>query len=165
MLLLGHRATANPDGAEWITAANPDGCLACHFDAPDPSDSQALSIEGLPERPEPGTAYTLKLRLSDPTLKNAGFMLIVTAAEAPAGKLMAVDARTEIGENGTVARSTRAGSVPATAGESAWDLVWTAPAGPTGAIRFEFWANAGNDDQSPFGDTLHHRIWQLPAAP
>jgi hypothetical protein len=42
-----------------------------------------------------------------------------------------------------------------------WTVVWTAPARAAEMIRFELWANAGNDDLSPLGDRLHHRIWQV----
>ena len=45
-----------------------------------------------------------------------------------------------------------------------WRVTWTAPASLAGPIRFEIWANAGNDDLSPLGDRLHHRVLEIPAA-
>jgi hypothetical protein len=162
-LLVAAPAAAAPDGAEWETASQPQGCLSCHFDSPDPSGSESLTIEGLPQRPEPGRSYSLTLGLRDATLKNAGFMLSVTAGDEPAGALHAVDSSTETA--GAKARQTRAGTAPAEPGRSVWHLTWTAPARIDVPIRFDLWGNAGNDDQSPLGDTLHHRVWQLPAEP
>jgi hypothetical protein len=151
-------AAGAPDGAEWETAADPMGCSSCHFDSPPPT-AEALRIEGLPERIEPGRTYSLTLVLSDPALRNAGFMLSVTSQDDPAGELRAADAGTET--QGALARQTRAGSVPMKPGSSRWQLDWTAPASLDSPVVFDLWANAGNDDLSPFGDTLHHRVWQI----
>ena len=109
----------------------------------------------------PGNAYTLQIVLTDPALQIAGFLLDITSADAPAGTLASVDATTET--QGARARSTRAGALPPAPGTMRWTLVWTAPPAPAGPIRFELWANAGNDDLSPLGDRLHHRLWQIAA--
>lgn len=159
---------ASPDGAEWDTATDPAGCKRCHLDSPDPIDNDAaLAITGLPDAPEPGRQYRLTVVLSDPDLVTAGFLLRVRsdATEAgdaaAAGRLSPADDTTETRE-GTLARSTRAGSVPATAGEAAWSVDWTAPESTPSSIVFELWGNAGNDDLSPLGDHVHRRIWEIP---
>jgi hypothetical protein len=141
------------------------GCKGCHLDSPDPADrDEALAIRGLPSELEPGQRYRLTIVLSDPALLTAGFMLSVsTNGEAP-GKLSPADETTETLED-TVARSTRAGSVPPAPGEAAWQLDWTAPVPTDEPVRFDLWGNAGNDDLSPLGDRVHHRIWQIPASP
>ena len=110
----------------------------------------------------PAAPYTLEIVLADPALRIAGFMLRVTAADAPAGSLSSVDATTET--EGARARSTRAGARPPAEGAMRWRVTWTAPASLAGPIRFEIWANAGNDDLSPLGDRLHHRVLEIPAA-
>ncbi|MDX1563185.1 MAG: choice-of-anchor V domain-containing protein, partial [Gammaproteobacteria bacterium] len=131
-----------------------DGCLRCHFDSPATSGA-ALSIVGLPKEPEPGQSYLLTLVLTDPALVNAGFMLSVSA-----GTLDPADERTEaIGQQ---ARSTRAGSSRTGEGRAEWQLNWRAPATLPLPLRFDLWGNAGNDDLSPFGDTIHHRTWRIP---
>lgn len=163
MLLAVAPAVSAPDGAEWATAADPMGCTSCHFDSPPSMSSDALVIEGLPDRVEAGRTYGLTLLLSDPAMKNAGFMLSVATNGKPAGTLSAADARTET--DAAVARQTRAGSVPSGPGRSRWQLSWTAPDPIVAPIIFDLWGNAGNDDLSPFGDRLHHRVWQLAPAP
>jgi hypothetical protein len=179
-LLLAAPAVASPQGADWTAIDHAAGCGSCHLGSPDPTDSPAIAIEGLPERAIPGKAYTLQIVVTDPALQIAGFMLAVTSAgtpsgapasgdtatthanvDVPAGTLANADATSETLD--ARARSTRAGALPPAPGAMRWTLVWTAPPALAGPIHFELWANAGNDDLSPLGDRLHHRIWQIPA--
>lgn len=152
--------SAATDGAEWETATDPQGCTACHLDSPDPADSDALSVEGLPARPQAGQRYELTIALEDPELQNAGFLLAVSTQAGPAGTLTARDALTAT--NGAMARSTYDGTEPAAPGKACWQLVWTAPELIEGPLRFDLWANAGNWDLSPLGDRVHHRVWRVP---
>jgi len=157
------QAFSSPDGAEWDSIDQAPGCLSCHLDSPELRDSQALSIEGLPKRPEAGQSYPLTIVLNDPALRNAGFLLSVLADNADAGEFTAIEG--EIETNGAQARSTYDSSTPSSPGEARWQLTWTAPTALGEPLHFDLWGNAGNRDLSPLGDRLHHRIWQLPAAP
>ncbi|HUF72518.1 MAG TPA: choice-of-anchor V domain-containing protein [Gammaproteobacteria bacterium] len=158
-------APASPDGAEWETADNPEGCLACHLGAPVMTESEGLAIEGLPRKPIPGRAYALSITLADPELQNAGFLLRIAAVTGSPGALEALDTQTET--NGALARSTFDGATPAEPGRARWQLEWTAPEPIEAPLRFELWANAGNWDLSPLGDRLHRRSFELapPRAP
>lgn len=160
--LLAAAAVASPKGADWAVIDDVAGCGSCHLGSPDPANSTAVSIEGLPQRVVPSEPYTLEIVLADPALQIAGFLLAVTAADIPAGMLSSVDATTE--SQGARARSTRAGTLPQAEGAMRWRVTWTAPPSLAGPIRFEIWANAGNDDLSPLGDRLHHRLWEVPVA-
>ena len=161
--LLGGAAIASPQGADWLVIDTAEACGSCHLGSPDPTDSSTISIEGLPPRAVAGQSYPLRIVLSDPALQIAGFLLKVSAGNAPGdtGTLASVDATTET--QGARARSTRAGALPRARGAMSWTVVWTAPTVSTDTIRFEIWANAGNDDLSPLGDRLHHRVWQVRA--
>jgi hypothetical protein len=166
---LAGAAVASPKGAEWTVSETPEACGGCHLGSPEPTDSEALAIEGLPERVRPAETYALEIVLRDPDLRIAGFFLEVTSvaaspgassdADAPAGTLSSVDATTETLES--KARSTRAGTRPPTPGAMRWRLAWTAPPSLDAPVRFEIWANAGNDDLSPLGDRLHRRTWEV----
>jgi hypothetical protein len=153
---------ASPDGAEWTTSVDPEGCRSCHLGAPDAVDTASVSIEGLPEQPVAGRRYELEIVVEDPALRNAGFLLSVAAGRRPAGSLAAVDERTET--SGASARSTWEGSFTDQPGMARWRLDWTAPAQLDGPLLFDLWANAGNDDLSPLGDRPQHRSWLVPAA-
>jgi len=157
--LVAATGLASPDGAEWETAADPEGCQSCHLGSPDPEESPALTLEGLPERPEAGGSYTLTIVLDDPAIRNTGFLLSIGASGGAPGELSALDERVEA--MGTLARSTYAGSEPAEPGRARWEVVWTMPEPIPPMFGLSLWANAGNDDLSPLGDRLHHRRWQL----
>ncbi|HEY5665524.1 MAG TPA: choice-of-anchor V domain-containing protein [Gammaproteobacteria bacterium] len=157
------RVYASPDEVEWETAKSPDGCRSCHLGTADAPGPAALTIEGLPSQPEPGTAYALSVILEHPALRNAGFLLSVESNDEPAGALTPTDQRAET--NGSSARSTWEGSFPAEPGKARWELVWTAPDPADGPIEFSLWGNAGNDDLSPLGDHPVHRTWQIAIAP
>jgi hypothetical protein len=154
-------AFASPKGAEWAVIDDVAGCGSCHLGSPEPTNSTAISIEGLPERVTPAAPYTLEIVLADPALRIAGFLLEVTTADVPAGMLSSIDATTE--SQGARARSTRAGALPQVEGAQRWRVLWTAPTTLPGPVRFEIWANAGNDDLSPLGDRLHHRTFEVPS--
>lgn len=160
--LLASAAAASPQGAEWTVLDDAAGCASCHLGSPDPAGSSAIAIEGLPAKIAPGQRLRLQITLSDPALRTAGFLLEITSGDLPAGQLSSVDATTTA--DGSRARSTRAGSLPVTPGTMRWSLDWTAPSSLPGALRIEIWANAGNDDLSPLGDRLHHRVLSLPAS-
>jgi hypothetical protein len=166
-LSLGSAATASPKGADWAVIEDAAGCGSCHLGAPDPAaspdatDSPGLVIEGLPPRALPGTTYALQIVLTDSALRIAGFLLEVTSDTQPSGQIASMDAATE--SLGARARSTRAGALPAAPGVMRWRVAWIAPQSLAGPIRFEVWANAGNDDLSPLGDRLHHRVFEIPA--
>ncbi len=154
---------AFPEGAPW-DAAGGEGCHQCHFDAPPVAPSSALSLGGLPARIEPGARYPLVVRLEDEALVNAGFMLAawrtrdgVGAVEA--GRFEPSDGN--VAADGARARSTEAGSRSTLPGLAEWPLVWHAPDALDAPIVFELWANAGNDDKSPFGDTTHYQSFEL----
>jgi len=171
--LLANPARAAPDGAEWGVAEEPAGCGGCHLAPAATTDaaaldppavsaaSAALDIEGLPANPAPGQRYVLLIALDDPALRNAGFLLSVRAEGGAPGRLIADDVRVETDAH--LARSTWEGSFVAEPGSARWPLIWEAPAAPTGPVRFELWANAGNNDLSPLGDRVHHRVWAIPA--
>lgn len=154
---------AFPDGAPW-EAAGGEGCVECHFDAPPAESSAALSIRGLPSEASPGARYPLTVRLEDDALVNAGFLLSAWQAaggigSAEAGSFEAVDEK--VATAGARARSSEKGSRPASAGVAEWDVIWHAPAALESPILFELWANAGNDDKSPFGDATHRRVFEI----
>lgn len=151
-------ALAFPDGAPW-DAAGDEGCERCHFDAPPVEASDALAIAGLPERVEPGRRYPLTLRLRDENAAAVGFLLSARRGDFPAGAFSPVDDRTEA--NGARARSTEAGSMPDEHGRAQWAVTWQAPPRLDDSIVLELWANAGNGDDSPFGDTTHVKRFPL----
>lgn len=157
---------AFPDGAPWEVAGR-GGCPECHFDVPPVNESAAISIVGLPTSVVPGERYSLTVRLEDKNLANVGFLLFAShptdgTAPVEAGRFEAHDER--VATEGARARSTEKGSAPAALGLAEWSVLWHAPASLTGPVVFDVWANAGNGDRSPFGDAIHHRVFEVTAS-
>jgi hypothetical protein len=161
-LLLAPAASSSPDGADWIVAGDPEGCGACHLSESGSGTQQGLAILGLPDTLRAGDRYELTIALDDPALRNAGFLISVQNDGSAPGELSALDERVET--SGAQARSTWEGSFPEKPGTARWDVLWIAPESLAGVFRFDVWANAGNDDLSPLGDTLHHRIYEIDAS-
>ena len=154
-------AHAFPDGAPW-EAAGPQGCVQCHFDATAAESSTAVAIDGLPERLAPGASYRLVVRLSDPSMAKAGFLLSAWQGGEPAGSFASTDERAVT--NAAQARSTEAGASVDARGVVEWIVYWIAPRKTGEPVTLELWANAANDDASPFGDATHHRAWRVAMA-
>lgn len=154
-------AAAFPDGAPW-EAAQQEGCNQCHFDAAVTRDSKAVEIVGLPGSFAPGRRYRLTLRLVAEDMQTAGFLLTALAGTEPAGRFVAVDDR--VATALAQARSTEAGTRLQSAGVAEWAVEWIAPETAADAVLFLVWANASNDDRSPFGDATHRRVWRLDAS-
>ncbi len=158
LVFMATAAAAFPDGAPWETAAQ-EGCVQCHFDVPAVRDSNAVTIAGLPERVVAGAVYRLTLELKADDMLRAGFLLSAKHGEEPGGRFTATDARTTT--LNAQARSTNTGSVRSESGRMQWTIQWTAPDSIDRPIVLDVWTNSANDDNSPFGDATHHRIWRL----
>jgi hypothetical protein len=158
--LLSASGQASPDGAEWTSADQADGCRSCHLADEPPIESPALALTGLPQVPEAGRDYPLTISLEDPLLRNAGFLLTVRTAGNLTGEFTSAgNARIET--SGAQARSTYDGSFVETPGRAEWQLVWTAPEAFDGPLSFELWGNAGNRDLSPLDDRIYRGSWQI----
>jgi hypothetical protein len=153
-------ARAFADGAPW-GAANPAAeqhCASCHFENDPVRDSAALLIDGLPAKPEPGTTYELQIIFEDSDIVIAGFQLIAHAGQEEAGTFTSSDADIEF--IGAAIRST----APARSdGGVSWAIAWRAPGELTLPVIFYVAAAAANDDESPFGDTIHFRSYRIAA--
>ena len=149
-------------------------CTACHFDSVAKWDSDTLVLEGLPEMYEGGKTYELTVRLEDADMRIAGFLLSARTAGAdpcgaPAGRLKPLDRRTARLVYGVppveYLRSVSSEIEPHLAPTAIWKLSWRAPDTADGQVAFHLAANAGNGDDSPFGDRVYRLEIILPPAP
>jgi len=150
-----------PEAPPW-EAAGDEGCTQCHFDGPAIRSSDALAIVGLPDEVVPAGRYPLTVRLADERALRVGFLLTARHGDRPAGTFSSEDERVEV--SGAQARSTEAGSTPVAPGLAEWRVIWHAPDAIVAPIELELWTNAGNDDRSPFGDTVHVKRFAIGTA-
>ncbi len=158
--LVSNCALAYPEGAPW-GAARPDAeesCASCHYDFEPILDSAALSIVGLPDAAVPGETYTLVIRLAASDAAVAGFQLLATSP-GKAGSFRSPDSAVEV--IGPASRSV----APVIVREAAtWRLLWQAPESGEENVLMYLAISAANDDQSPLGDVVHYRQWEVPVS-
>lgn len=171
LLLAALFASRAPDSPFVVAARYPDyavpahtggfgepTCQACHFDGDLNAPGGRLLIDGWPEKPVPGEAYELTVRLSRAEMARAGFQLAIrTAAGAQAGTLEPTDARSTVTEGPGGVRyvhHTPEGTSLTADEAAAWRLVWTAPEA-AGRLVAHVVANAANGDASEFGDRIY----------
>ena len=150
-------AGAYPEGAPW-GAANPEAdesCDSCHYDYDPVHASAALTVDGLPAFAIEGQEYRLTVRFSGDEAISSGFQLMAEGADAQGGTFRSED--DDIESIGSAARST---ATRLQDDGLEWTLWWRAP-NATDTLRFFVAASSANDDQSPFGDTIHYRQYDV----
>jgi hypothetical protein len=159
--MLALPASAHPGAAPWEADGGPgrDSCASCHFEGEPLRNSGKLQLLGLPEKPEPGKSYELVVTLKHAGMKIAGFLLSLDPAAPGAApfKAKAGDAETK----GGAIRSTPVAARQKD--EATWTFSWKAPDRLPPEIVFYLSANAGNDDNSPFGDFIYLETVKLKA--
>lgn len=134
-------------------------CYQCHFDGTLNAPGGTVAVEGLPEAYVPGKTYPLVLRVARKALRNGGFQLTAREQEtsAQAGLLTTTDDRTAVTEAKgiTYLSHTRIGTATSTPDSIRWAFEWTAPKKAAGPVVFHLVANAGDGDESQFGDTIY----------
>ena len=138
-----------PDASPW-GAANPsaaEACSSCHYDYEPVTESEALGIDGLPDAAVPGETYRVVVRMTGVDAAVSGFQLITTA-----GTFSSDEAALEAA--GNAIRST---TVAANRGSVEWGFSWKPAEAPGETVEMYLAVSAANNDQSPFGDTIHYR--------
>lgn len=145
-----------PDASPW-GAANPsaeEACSSCHYDYDPVTESEALWIDGLPAEAVPGETYPVVVRMTGVDAAVSGFQLV-----ASAGRFNSDAAALEA--DGNAIRST---AVTPNRGSVEWAFSWELPGAPGGAVEMYLAVSAANDDESPFGDTIHYRRFVIAVA-
>ncbi len=135
-------------------------CHSCHFDYDLNMDGGSLNIEGLPDPYEPGAEYPLTLTVESEQLEKGGFQMTArfedgTQAgwfEWESDRLMVTPS---ISEEIQYVQHSEKGTGPANERELSWTLTWQAPEDEAGLVIFNIAANAGNNDDSAFGDWIY----------
>ncbi len=138
-----------------------ESCVACHIGSDVNAFDGRVTVEGLPNRFEPGGEYLLTVILEAEGTEVAGFQVTSRYAEgasrgASAGVFVPTDGRVEVSDSAGVsyAHHTRAGSLGHGPDRASWSLVWTAPTRAE-PVAIHVAANSGNGDNSPLSDLVY----------
>ncbi|HEX2163349.1 MAG TPA: choice-of-anchor V domain-containing protein [Thermoanaerobaculia bacterium] len=138
-------------------------CALCHRGAPVDAPGGSLTLV-VPPSYAAGEVVEIELRLARPGMERAGFELAARFADGelagrPAGTLAAASPAVRIlpaHRPAGVAYAVHGeeGAEPAD-GEARWRLRWRAPDPAAGPVVFHAAANAGNLDDSEYGDFVY----------
>lgn len=135
-------------------------CHSCHFDYDLNHEEGALNLEGIPDVWEPGKTYRWTVTIEREDLQRAGFQLTARSEDGgQAGRFEWESDRittTPVGDRDVIyLQHTSDGTDPLEESRTQWEVAWTAPGEGAGAVRVHIAANAGNGDDSPFGDWIY----------
>lgn len=135
-----------------------ESCHNCHFDNPVNDEAGRLELGGLPETYKPGDSYNITVTLTRPGLEKGGFQLAARHPDSSQAGSFQLDSRrlqfTDAGGPVRYVQHTAEGTDPGEERRIRWDFVWTAPENGE-RVRFHLAANAGNGDESSFGDRIY----------
>jgi len=144
-------------------------CRNCHFDYDLNPPEGSLSLRGLTKRVEPGTVIDITIILKRPEMGAAGFQLAARYRNGEqAGRFDISDNTTvqftggeEISEKVQYIQHSPSGVQPLARDSARWQITWKAPTSFSDTIKFNISANAGNGDQSEFGDWIYSKEFIL----
>lgn len=135
-------------------------CHSCHFDYDLNQKGGSLSVAGIPETLIPDEKAEITVTVESEHLKNAGFQISARFKDgSQAGSFAWKGDRLmftpNISDNVKYLQHSREGTTPTGDREAEWTFTWTAPEAASQPIIFNVAANAGNDDDSAFGDWIY----------
>lgn len=153
-------------------------CQACHSDAQLDTPDATVTVDGFPDRYDPGGRYLITISIAGAGQVRGGFQAAVRFAEGPrrglqAGRLEPSDEHTRVRVDTLTsvqyAHHTEdgaepvggagaepvgvAGAEPVGDERATWVVRWTAPEDAL-AVVLHVAANSANGDNSPFGDLI-----------
>ncbi len=141
-------------------------CQSCHFGA-ELNDASGQLVVSFPESYVPDSVYALVIELSAAELGAGGFQLAVRDSVGGQLGTLSTDgtaARVDQNEDGVAfVFHTLAGSEPIYPDKARWQVDWRAPRATSGPAIFSIAANAGNGDNSEFGDRIYQATQTVPA--
>jgi len=151
----------NPDHIDgsFTGGFGEETCRSCHFDYDLNMDGGSLSIQGVDEPYEPGASIPVTVTVQSERLEIGGFQLTARFEDGTQAGSFAWDGDRLMftpGIDGDIQylQHSANGTTSAVKREVSWSFTWIAP--ETGdPVIFNVAANAGNYDDSSFGDWIY----------
>lgn len=135
-------------------------CHSCHFDYDLNQEGGSLSVSGLNSTYEPAKSYEIKVEVESERLEIGGFQMTARFEDgSQAGEFSWKGDRLmltpSINDEVQYIQHSATGTKPANGRKVTWVFTWKAPEASTDIVIFNVAANAGNDDDSAFGDWIY----------
>jgi hypothetical protein len=158
-----------PDASEALNPEHLDGpftggfgeqtCHSCHFDYDLNKEGGSLSLSGVPDVLTPGDEVEMTVAVESEHLRNGGFQMTARFEDgSQAGSFEWDDDRLMltpgISDEIEYLQHSADGISPTGEREVSWTFTWIAP-DESQPVHFHIAANAGNDDDSAFGDWIY----------
>ena len=136
-------------------------CRSCHFDYDLNPDGGQLNVTGLETGFKPGEVMEIALEVSRKELGKAGFQLSARFDDGQQAGNFFLDDNSRIMFTSSAPDSLQyvqhsaEGTEPNGDGMNKWIVHWKAPEKISSPVIFNIAANAGNGDQSEFGDFIY----------
>lgn len=138
-------------------------CHSCHFDYDLNMEGGSLKTEGVPDRYKAGERYSIKVRIESEQLEIGGFQLTARFLESGAqagsfswsGDRLRFTPESSVGDSIQYIQHSSEGTRPAGNRSVEWSFEWTAPETAQESVLFNIASNAGNYDDSSFGDRIY----------
>ena len=143
-------------------------CRSCHFDYDLNMDGGGLSVEGLSESYTPGEMIPVTVTVQSKYLEIGGFQMSARFEDGSRAGSFQWDGNElmftpETDDNMQYIQHSESGTKPDSGRSVSWSFNWTAPE-DSSTVIFNVAANAGNYDDSSFGDWIYIKEITLKSA-
>ena len=155
----------NPDHLDgpYTGGFGENTCQSCHFDYDLNMVGGSLSVTGFPDRYDAGQKYPMSVRIESERLEVGGFQVTTrykeTGDQAGSfswdGNRLRFTPESSVGDSIQYLQHSAEGTSPTGDGFVEWSFTWTAPTETEGEIVLNAASNAGNYDDSSFGDWIY----------
>ena len=136
-------------------------CRSCHFDYDLNPKEGTLTVSGIPKTITAGETVEIDIAIEREALGATGFQMSARYNDgSQAGRfLIENDDRLMFSQSTPdslqYVQHSSEGSKPSSEKSNSWKIWWQSPENPQGSVIFNIAANAGNGDQSEFGDYIY----------
>jgi hypothetical protein len=138
-------------------------CHSCHFDYDLNMEGGSLDLGGFPKSFKAGEEYPVTVRISSEQLELGGFQITARFRESGnqagsfswEGDRLMFTPESAVGEDILYLQHSSEGTSPTSEKTVEWSFTWTAPENAEGPVQFNIASNAGNYDDSSFGDWIY----------
>lgn len=164
----GSTSDRNPDHIQgpFTGGFGEETCRSCHFDYDLNMEGGSLTVVGVSESFEPEKNYEITVTVESEQLEVGGFQITARFEDGTQAGSFAWEGdrlmfTPSVSDDIQYLQHTRKGTEPTYERETSWTFTWNAPEQSGQSIILNIAANAGNYDDSSFGDWIYAKEFIL----